>query len=93
MSLKHLTLVLPQLVLADDIGEGVELLVVIVGVAHVVEGVGGVDGLVRYGRSHLFVKRRRPNAARRFDRLIINYYRCQNKKSSRDENFSTSYHK
>jgi hypothetical protein len=41
---------------------------VIVGVADVIEGVGGVDGLVRYGRSHLFVQRRRPNAAPRFDR-------------------------
>jgi len=48
----------PQLVLADDISEGVELLVVIVRVADVVEGVGGVDRLVRHWRSHLFVQRR-----------------------------------
>ncbi len=33
---------------------------VIVGIADVIEGVGGVDGLVRQGRSHLFVQRRRP---------------------------------
>ncbi len=49
----------PQLVLPDDVREGVKLLVMVVWVADVVEGVGRVDGLVRHQRTHLLVGGRR----------------------------------